>query len=215
MRFQKKEYIVAILLMFLNVHANSQTEWVVKNKNILKSNSTDKIDELVIKNAFGNIYVHTWNKKEAKVEIAITCTANGNETALQLLDNANVQIATFDKKIQYTTHVYTPYNKGNGVRRLSEKKDTLDFEVNVTYNMYVPENLPINLDNTFGNVYIDSFSGNLTVHITHGCLHTGDLKGESIVIRNDHSIGVNTINSINSNDIKIDVPGRSIVIGKE
>src|SRR5678809_1552225 len=62
----------------------------VKNKSINKSYNVSSSDKLSIHNSFGSVEVHTWNKNEIKVDIAIEVSSNNAEFAGKLLDAIGV-----------------------------------------------------------------------------------------------------------------------------
>jgi len=223
---------LSLIITLLALGAYSQDGYIVKKNNLVKSFKLQASDQLEITNYFGSVHIHTWQYNEVRAKIEITTYGKTEEMAQEFIDNTNILqkiIKHIDidspqavrskqesaARLTLSTEIYTPHNRGNGVRKLTNNEDPANSEINVVYQVYLPATLPLKISQTWGKVYIDDFSGDLDVKVHGGALQAAKLIGENITISIHRSFGESTIDAIESNHVKIDViQGEKIKIGK-
>src|SRR6478609_4457213 len=77
----------------------------VKSKSINKSYNVSSSDKLSIHNSFGSVEVHTWNKNEIKVDVAIEVSSNNAEFAEKLLNAIVVDDSQKTNEISFKTSI--------------------------------------------------------------------------------------------------------------
>src|SRR5436190_24093763 len=77
----------------------------VKTKSFNKTYNVSSSDKLNIRNSFGSVEVHTWNKNEIKVDIDIEVSSNKAEFAEKLLDGITVSGDQKANEISYKTNI--------------------------------------------------------------------------------------------------------------
>ena len=77
---------------------------------------------------------------------------------------------------------------------LSKNKLQIDYEI------YIPERSSLDLENKFGNVYINQHEGRLKLVMSHGDLKANNLTGNSVV---DLSFGDASINNLQDAELKV------------
>src|SRR5450432_1050745 len=83
--------LLAQLSLFAQVDNEKNKKYeFVKDKSVSKSYNVSASDKLTIHNSFGSVEVHTWNKNEIKVDIAVYVSANKDEFAQKLLDGISI-----------------------------------------------------------------------------------------------------------------------------
>ncbi len=157
------------------------------------STKTDRI--LQIRNKYGEIHLNTWDKPEIRVAIEIVSRANQRDRAEKRLKEVEIRERVFNQKIQLET-VFT----SNNFLRLS--REITDRGVNVNYEISMPANVAIEIENKFGNVYIADRTGNVEVTLNYGKLLAERLEGQGNVF--DLSFGSADIAYIAGGDLKID-----------
>jgi hypothetical protein len=156
--------------MFAQTHKNSNSNSnkskyeVEKTKSTTKTYAVSPTDILNIKNSFGAVEVHTWNKNEIKVDVNVEVSANTNELAQRVLD----KILLSDEKNGKTIYFKTTINNIN-----NQKGEKSSMEVN--YAIYMPAGNPLVIKNEFGATKVPNHSGEVELTSKFGSLTTGNL----------------------------------------
>ena len=96
-----------MVMMQLSVNAqndndnNDKKYEFSKIKNINKSYTVSSSDKLNIKNSFGKVEVHTWDKNEIKVDVNIEVSSNKEDLAQKILDGITVSDEQTGKEISF------------------------------------------------------------------------------------------------------------------
>lgn len=200
MKMSRISFMLCFCLLIFQVNLNfaQPSGIIVREKKISKHFSVHPGDSFTIKNQFGNVYVHTWDKNEIAVSITQRGKASQQSRAEQILKNISI-IDTIEGNISFKTTILTPYNNDNGVHKATDK--IYDYEANVTYVVTIPKYIYLHIQNTFGAVYIDDFTGKLSLDITHGSFHTKKILGSETNIRLVDGKERSTIESIKSGSL--------------
>ena len=145
--------IVLIFLSLVFVQAWAGEEYT---KKITKSFAVNKDANLLVKNKFGDIFCENWQKDEIAIEVKISVEASSQDKANKYFDNISVDISgnasqvtaktTFDDKL---------FNKGNN-------------SVSVDYLIKMPKSISLDLDNKFGEIFIDEVDGRALIDLAYG-----------------------------------------------
>lgn len=136
----------------------------VKTKAFNKSYNVSSSDVLNIKNSFGSVEVHTWNKNEIKVDVNVEVSANTNELAQRVLDKISVTDEKNGKEISFKTS----FNRMN-----NEKGEKSNMSIN--YDVYMPSANSLVIKNEFGSTKVPDFNGEVDLTSKFGSLATGNL----------------------------------------
>lgn len=185
--------LAGFFLCTKNVFA--QEKLIVKQKKISRHYKVNATDSLIIKNGFGNVIIHTWNKNEVTIDITETAQATTEKRVREILDTLRVIEHTAKKgRIAFSTFI--KLHENYGVRTMKTPNDR-EFEASVVYVINAPKNIALDVSNIVGDVYIDDFSGGLNIDIIHGEFHAKNISGpdKKIAIISD-DVDSSTINSI-------------------
>ncbi len=187
-----RTFLVFILLCAVNFSAFSQGS-VVRKKNYSKSFSCGGDHLLFLKNACGNVFVDTWDKNEVKVDVEMTTYARDNAEADELLKYSAVtdEMIEGSKTLFFYTHTISGAT-------LAEKQDTIFTTMNTVYRLFIPRNMPVNIQNTYGNVYLGDMGGTVNVRVVNGSLHAQRIGGSINNIDIDMGIGKSTVGQVRS-----------------
>lgn len=167
-----------VFLLFWSMHVHG--ERFTSEKRISRHLTATPQNVLAINNSFGNVYVHTWNKNEINVEILIKGTAESKLKAREIADSTDVEEEYGDDQQRISFYANIQYNGGRGVARLSDSGH--GYEASIEYTVYVPANLPLEITNAFGDIFVDDFKGKLSIDLHFGALHAQNITGESAFI---------------------------------
>ena len=179
-----------------SLHAGGDVSLI---KTVQKSFRLDDSEALAIKNKYGKVHITTWNKSHVAVEITIEAHGPTEAIAQQRMDGVEIAESRDDNKLQLLTQTYTPKT---GAVKLGTKG------VSVSFQISMPESHPIEIENRFGDVYIEDRLGSVKVYQDNGNLTLGRLAHQDNHLK--VSFGMTSIAYIKGG--KIDVKYGSLVI---
>jgi hypothetical protein len=178
-----KPWIFNCWLLVLIVFSNTETfskDNDKLTKTISKAYSTNKIKRLEIHNKYGDIILNNWDKDSVVVAITIAAFGKNEEAAERLMKRTEIQ---FDV-VSFGVEVYTELRKSDGWLKdfwnemsgysqsiISKDQLTIDFQV------YLPEDLDLEITNKYGDVYIPDRSGATRLDLSNGNLKAEDMAG--------------------------------------
>lgn len=171
------------ILLSTGVRAQVYSERIVKRF----AGSDESTIEVI--NKYGKVHVVAWAKDSVKFEIDYRITATDNKKLSKLKNDI-----TFDfTSTNHYTVAQTKFEKSGGV--FSDVVQTIipSNSVIINYVVFVPERANLNIENKFGDVFIDDFSGNISLNLSIGALKANNLNGNTSLNLNSADAVVNSI----------------------
>lgn len=181
-----------------NINDNRKKYDFVKNKTINKSYNVGSSDKLSIKNSFGDVQVHTWNKNEIKVDVTVEVSANSENLAQKIVDGIEIADTKSGGDISFKTSI-------KGVNNSKGQQSTMK----VNYEISMPAVNPLHISNEFGATVLPDFKGEVDLTSKFGSLTTGTLANVKSV---NVEFGKAAIESISNGPVSIKFS--SAVLGK-
>ncbi|MEQ9403412.1 MAG: hypothetical protein RIM99_07505 [Cyclobacteriaceae bacterium] len=179
----KYNLTLAFLLLALTGWSKDQNE---KRKVIDKSYKVTASTSLRISNSFGKIEINTWEKNEFAIKVEMIGRGRDDERAQKILDEIDVDISEGSTQISFQTSIEKMKNRNNE-----------GFEVNYTISM--PATNPLEIKNSFGDVYMEDRSGDLEINVAYGSMKVGDVKGKTDLKLSFGSGSINGVKEANMN----------------
>ena len=143
-----------------------------KTRVITKTYSVGNNDKLSINNQYGKVAVHTWNKKEIKVEIEIKAYEASESGAEKLLESVSIAENKDGNLISFKTNFEkTSSSFWSKIKNGKEERRG----VQVNYEIYMPSKNPLDVSNRYGATEIDDFSGPVNISSSYGSFSSGKL----------------------------------------
>lgn len=180
----KYNLLAVFLLSALVGWSKDQQE---KKRVIEKSYNVGTTTVLDISNRFGSVEINSWDKSEFGIRIEIIAKGRSEERAQRILDLIDVDISEGSQQISFETKLSKMRNRDNE-----------GFEVNYTINM--PENNPLEIKNSFGDVLMGNRGGDLDITVSYGSMRVGDVAGSTDLRL---SFGNGEIENIQDGDLTI------------
>jgi len=155
-----------LVLLFLTTYlaeAEELTKTVQKSFNI-KAETNIEID-----NKYGNIIIKKWDKNIFDLKVTIEAEGRNETKSQQVLDAIEIDISDRISAGSLTINTNIGSIKGNS-----------SFSVN--YEISMPGKNPFELSNSFGNIFMGSYAGDLDVTLKYGQLMAEDLEFADIRI---------------------------------
>ncbi|MGZ3945072.1 MAG: hypothetical protein ACXVJB_09025 [Mucilaginibacter sp.] len=157
-------YIAAVLVLFLPVTGWADGSLHVVKKNITKSYNVKTGTLLSINNQYGNVSLKGWKQKNLLIKITVSGQATKLAQANSMLGLVNIKSRQKPGEITLRTVIDT----ASLYLRLSP-----DDQCHISYQVFVPDGLKLNIKNSFGNILAESITGELSIDEKFG-----DLKVE-------------------------------------
>jgi hypothetical protein len=160
--------IVVLLLLFLPVASRAGGSLHIVKKNITKSYNVKSGARLSINNQYGDVKVTGWKQKKLFVMITISGQSPKLAQANKML--ALVSIRSRQKPGEIT--LGTVIDTASLYLRLSP-----DDQCHISYQVFVPDGLKLNIKNSFGNIEAESLTSELTIDEKFGDLKVENTSG--------------------------------------
>ena len=174
-------------------------------KTIAEQYSVSSGDNIEIKNKYGQVIVNTWEENLVKVEVKVTAYGKNNAAAEKILNRVGFdfnQVSSYviletvlDRKSGLFKDLLN--NIGDYSKTLLSK-DRLD----VDYELYIPENAGLKIENKFGDVFLGDLKNRCDITISNGNLKASDLSGYAKI---SVSFGNAYFGTINDAEIELKV----------
>jgi len=145
----------------------------VRTKKFSKTFAADRTDKINLSNVFGFMNIRTWDRKEVKIDIAISAYSNNDREAQELIDQVQIDAEKNGDVISCKTEI----DRDNRWSGRNKKR-----EVKVNYTVYLPASNALTLSQQFGNVDLGDFSGALSAKVQYGNFVAGKLTDDNIYI---------------------------------
>lgn len=156
-------FILVLLASFSRLFAAEATKRIAKSFNI---NGDTKIE---IKNKHGNIVINKWNKNVLDLKVSIEARGKTDAKTQKILDAIDIDIS--DRISSGSLSIETEIGSMSGNSSFS-----------VHYEITMPDTNPLSLTNSFGNIYMGSYEGDLDVVVKFGQFQAEDLNDANIRI---------------------------------
>jgi len=121
----------------------------------------DKGANLIIRNKFGDIHCQAWDESNVTVTVTVKVEASSQEKADRVFDKIEVELSGNRTKVEGITTVGSISNA--------------DFSID--YEIRMPRWINIDLNNQFGDIYLDEADGSTRIKLEYGSMEASALNG--------------------------------------
>ncbi|MEM9859672.1 MAG: DUF4097 family beta strand repeat-containing protein [Bacteroidota bacterium] len=176
-------YSLLLLLCSLSVFANIKPKDDTReSKSYERSFKVAPDSYLEVKNKYGQIIINTWDKDLIQINAEVTAHGKNYSDARKLLSRVDID---FSQTGLYLS-VETMLDRKSGFfkelwNNVSDYSKTLlsKTKLEIDYTIYMPSSVSLELENKFGDLYLNEFKGKCDINITHGNLRANVIHGSS------------------------------------
>ncbi len=172
-------------------------------KTITRDFQIPRDGHVTIVNKYGPIIINTWDKDSVHVTIEVTAFGKNDKSVNKIMDRVDID---FSHNNPYLT-IATVLDRSSGFftelwNNIGDYSKTLlsQNQLKIEYTVFVPSSNDLDLSNKFGDIYIEDYSGNLEILLSHGNFRAGALAGELDL---DLSFGNADIKSVDEADLTL------------
>ena len=164
----KKPFKTLFFLLLISINAFSFNDDLAftKQKNIKKAYIVNPDAILNINNSYGNINVSIWNEDKIELDILIKVSGDNEEWVMERLNKIDVDINALKNLVTAKTIIENSNYKNKGSNN--------SFEIN--YNIKIPKNSSIKLNNKYGTITTSDLWANTTIFCKYGKITLGKLN---------------------------------------
>lgn len=165
--------LLLLLGTWMIAHAE-QPKLVEKRKTLVKTYTVDMRDQLSIDNQYGQVKVNLWDRKEIRIDVAITANAPTDQRATDYLNAVTIDEKREGTLITLRTAIdRSQFGTSNWNSWRSKPGEKNSIQIDYVVNM--PKYNALIVRNKFGNTDISSFQAPLTVQSRYGNFSADDL----------------------------------------
>lgn len=154
--------IILFTFGFLTLHAGEDY-----SKKITKSFVVNGDAQLVVFNKYGKVYCENWTKNEVSVEVTITVEATSEDKANKIFNKIGIDITGNPSMVRAETSIESgAFNKGST-------------ELSIDYKIQFPKSMSVDIDNKFGDIFIDEVDGKARIDLGYGMVKVKKLNNSS------------------------------------
>ena len=148
--------ITFLLLPWITLVAQDFTKTYFKEKY-----DVDNGANLVIRNKFGDIHCQVWDEGSVDITVTVKVDANSQEKANKVFDKISVDLTGSRTKVEGITSVGSISNA----------------DYSIDYDIWMPRWINIDLENKFGDIYIDESDGLAKINLEYGAMEANAFNG--------------------------------------
>lgn len=196
MKYISKSVLILFLIPLMSF-ANNDKKKHEKKRIIQKQYNVNKDATVRLNNRYGNLTLTTWD--ENRVEIEVEIIVKGND-----LEQVELKLSTIDvvfKASNSLVDAETIFEKNKSNWSWWSGNNNLNYEIN--YRVKLPVTNHVDLNNDYGNIYLDVLEGKASINCDYGKISIGELKNTSNTINLDYCSG-STVSYIENGSVNID-----------
>ena len=169
--FYKKSVLVAVCCL-MGAITLAQSE---RTKSWSRSYDLPATGSVQIENKYGNVVINGWNREELKVSIDIKVVHRKDENAKKLIERIQPKVTQAGDFVRITSEIVDKSSSLFG--RYFNKANPFDFDksnVQIDFEIYMPQNAELNVINKFGDLVIGAWYGDLDANVQHGDVWVND-----------------------------------------
>ena len=194
------KYKYSIFILFILLSSSFSVKAITKHKSFSKSFPVTENTEVQINNKYGNIQIINWDKDEVKIEVKITVSGAKEAKVDKTIVYINIDFTASQFYVIASTAFKNEKNKfWSEVADLTNSILKGGNNTEINYTVFMPDNIPLKINNKFGNVYLTDRKSKSEIKLSNG-----DVKANyfSAYLDLQLSYGNATIKSLNQAKIK-------------
>lgn len=162
--------------MMLAMLLSATTLWAEElGKQVNRSFNIRPDTKISVTNKFGNVIITKWNRNTLELKVDVKVNTKSESRSRRLLDAISIDIADKIASGSLSIETLVEGNSNNS-------------EFSIDYEISMPDTNPLRLSNSFGNVYMGSYTGPLDADVRFGQFQAEDLNEANLHIEFSNSM---------------------------
>ncbi|HDP75642.1 MAG TPA: hypothetical protein ENN49_07215 [Bacteroidales bacterium] len=156
--------------------------------------------KLVVGNKFGQINIQNWEKRIISIYVQVKVDNSNATRAKALLDAINVELSQDGDVIKAITKFNDKFSRAN--RKLFQMSSD---ELSIDYTIKMPKNVDVQIENKFGDIYINELSGHLALELKYGNIKIDRLTRGDVEPLNAINVSYGNASIVEANWVKTEL----------
>ncbi|WP_158837860.1 hypothetical protein [Polaribacter sp. L3A8] len=206
----KSIYKITLIFLLLPLLANASIDKkkYEKNKVVKKVFAVNADAKVALNNKYGNLNITTWDKNSVEIEVTITIQGDDLDDVEDTFSTINIAFNSSASLVEAKTIIS---NKKSSWSWFGKSK-SINYKIN--YVVKMPRSNSVDLNNDYGNIYLDNLEGKAVINCDYGKVAIGNLFADDNDINLDYSPS-STIHFIKSGNVNIDYSKLNIEASKQ
>jgi len=142
-----------------------------ETKELKKEFKVSPQTQIEITNKYGKIDIHTWDKDSVVFDINIKVEARKLSKLEEVVGGIDFDITSNEHFLMLRTNV--DQNKNSLEKELQRFKETIlksDGNIQIDYEVWMPDSNELKIENKFGDIYIGDYYGEVAIDLSNGNL---------------------------------------------
>ena len=183
----KSIYKLALLALFIPTLAfgftHAKKPKHEKSKTVKKEFSVNSDAKLSVHNKYGNLNITTWDQNTIDIQVVITVKGDDLDDVKERLDDIDIEFESNAGMVEAKTIFENNRNSSWSWWRRNNRKN---MSMKINYTIKMPKSNSVNLNNDYGNIYLDEIDGKASVNCDYGKIEIGKLNNDSNSINMDY-----------------------------
>ena len=183
-----------ISLIFDSLSAQNDSE----TRSFIKTVAVGKETTLEVFNKYGTIQITPWNKDSAYIRAEVKAFAKDRSKLVKMFDGITVNITdtkyVVRARTEFTSNINMLFESFKG---MTSKIISYDSHVEINYYINIPDYMNLNIENKYGDVYMENNTGEFKISISNGSFKANSLGKRSSITLLFCDANINSISSGN------------------
>jgi len=130
-----------------------------------------------ISNKYGNVNVLPWEKDSVRIEVSVSAQSKQAAKVVKILSTIDCEMISTATSISARTVFYdNSATFWKDVVSYAGQVINTSNNLQINYTVYIPETVPIKIENKFGNIYMESHLANVDITLANGDMQARDFN---------------------------------------
>ncbi len=130
-----------------------------------------------ISNKYGNVNIMPWEKDSVRIEVSMSAQSKQAAKVIKILSTIDCEMISTATSISARTVFYdNSATFWKDVVSYAGQVINTSNNLQINYTVYIPETVPLKIDNKFGNIYMDSHRANVDIALANGDIQARDFS---------------------------------------
>jgi hypothetical protein len=130
-----------------------------------------------ISNKYGNINIMPWEKDSVRIEVSMSAQSKQAAKVVKILSTIDCEMISTATTISARTVFYdNSATFWKDVVSYAGQVINTSNNLQINYTVYLPETVPLKIENKFGNIYMDSHRANVDITLSNGDMQARDFS---------------------------------------
>lgn len=168
---------INILILLIGLFPSLTSGQVRQERDYARMYSVPDNAKVEIVSKYGEIIIQTWELDSIKFEVVVKAEGRNSSAVRKSMDRVDVRFRKVGSIISAITRVSSGSGLLNNIMNEVEGVVRPNNKLQVNYEVWLPENVDLSIENKFGDIYLADLNGEVDLNISHGDIKANHFQG--------------------------------------